>query len=370
MPQTTIKGLPPHYHEKETTASGRDRPPPKERHGAPLGSGRFGVLLLTVAALAGGIAAPPAEATVSPQQIDAFLLAQGSPLVGEGAAFYAAGQRYGVDPAFLVAIAGAESSFGQDLFFSGSQTASYNAFNWFYAPTRIGSSFASWDQAITTVAQGLSGPLYYGAGRYSVSAIAPIYCPQGTQDWISNVTTFMLALGADPNDTRWQGATAATASDPQPDATAPADANDPTPAVLVIERPITIRPSTVVAFGQHLRIVFTLVNAGQQAGSWSALTLRLRGPSGQTLVYDSNEALTLPAGGRYACSASLVPSVAGTWRAWISIQASDGTILSEAQPTFCITVRQPSRQTQPAQRNTGAHPTSSRLEPADVGEAL
>ena len=172
-------------------------------------SWRFGVLVLALIALAGAVVAPSARATATPQQIDAFLTAQGSPLAGEGATFCAVGQRYGVDPAFLVAISGAESSFGQYLFSSGSQTASYNAFNWFYAPTRIASSFSSWDQAITTVAQGISGPLYYGAGHYSVSAIAPIYCPQGTQSWITNVTTFMTTLGANPNNTRWQGTTRA-----------------------------------------------------------------------------------------------------------------------------------------------------------------
>ena len=119
-------------------------------------------------------------------------------LAGEGAAFYQAGGRAGVDPAFLVAISGAESSFGRYIFFAGSQTADYNAFNWFFATTRVGSAFTSWDQAIATVATGLSGPLYYGAGRYSVDTIAPIYCPQGTQAWINNVTAYMLALEPTP----------------------------------------------------------------------------------------------------------------------------------------------------------------------------
>ena len=148
-------------------------------------------------------AASPAGAEVGPRQIDAFLLARGSPLAGEGTTFCAAGRRYGVDPAFLVAITGAESNFGQLLVSDGSATATYNAFNWFWAPTRLASSFTSWSRAIATVAQGLSGPLYYGAGRYAVADIAPVYCPQGTSAWISNVTAFMAELGADPGDTRW-----------------------------------------------------------------------------------------------------------------------------------------------------------------------
>ncbi len=73
--------------------------------------------------------ASPARAEIGPRQIDAFLLARGSPLAGEGTAFCTAGRRYGVDPAFLVAITGAESNFGQLLVSDGSATATYNAFN-------------------------------------------------------------------------------------------------------------------------------------------------------------------------------------------------------------------------------------------------
>ena len=138
------------------------------------------MLTVALALAAWSVAAPVASATVTPRQVDAFLLLHHSPLAGEGAAFCAVAERNGVDPAFLVAISGAESSFGEYIFSAGSQTASHNAFNWFYAATRGGSAFAGWDQAIDTVAAGIGGPLYYGAGRYAVGAIAPVYCPQGT----------------------------------------------------------------------------------------------------------------------------------------------------------------------------------------------
>jgi hypothetical protein len=292
-----------------------------------------GLALVVPLLLAVAVSPALAQAIASPQQIDAFLLAQGSPLAGEGATFCAAGQRYGVDPAFLVAITGAESSFGQYLYSVGPQTATYNAFNWFYGPSRATSTFASWGQAITTVAQGLAGPLYYGAGRYSVAAIAPIYCPQGTQDWIANVTTYMGLLGADPADTRWQG----VASTSSPAASSP-------DALLVIEPSVSLRPARTIIAGRHLEVGFTLANNGGVAGKWGAVTLLLRGPAGQIVTYGSAGPLVLPAGGSRAYRTSLVLGTPGVWRGWIEVAASDGSLLTETKPVFAVTVRRPTGQ--------------------------
>ena len=52
------------------------------------------------------------------------------------------------------------------------------------------------------MAAGLGGDLYYGSGLYSVDAIAPKYCPDGTAEWVANVKAFMVALGGNPDDTR------------------------------------------------------------------------------------------------------------------------------------------------------------------------
>lgn len=293
------------------------------------------VVLVVMVATAWCVVVPAAGATVGPGQIDAFLLARGSPLAGEGAAFYQAGGRAGVDPAFLVAISGAESSFGRYIFFAGSQTADYNAFNWFFATTRVGSAFTSWDQAIATVATGLSGPLYYGAGRYSVDTIAPIYCPQGTQAWINNVTAYMLALGADPNDTRWHGAAPVDASGPENSAVriGPTGAG----VALVLQRPIVLAPSSIVA-GARLRICFTLTNAGLKAGAWKAVILRLEGPSGQALAFGSGLPLRLRAGASYSFKATVRLPASGVWRGWVDVEAADGAILGDTRPTLRVVV--------------------------------
>ena len=309
-----------------------------------LSAWRLGLLVMALCGLVAACAAPPAQATVSAQQIDSFLLAQGSPLAGEGATFWAVGQQYGIDPAFLVAISGAESSFGQYLYSVGSQTASYNAFNWFYAPTRIASTFASWDQAIETVAQGLAGPLYYGAGRYSVASIAPTYCPQGTQNWIANVTAFMVALGGNPNDTRWPQGSQSDPSTPEPFATPPTQAATAGTPRLVIENPITV-PRRGAVVGQSLTIAFTLCNTGAAPGSWSGVNLRLVGPSGQTMNYVSTSPFALAIDGTKLFSASARPSAAGPWRAWIDVTTAGGVELTNAQPDLTFAVAGPSGET-------------------------
>ena len=295
------------------------------------------VLTAVLAAIVPCVFASPASAVIGPSQIDAFLLGHGSPLAGEGRTFCEAGRRNGVDPAFLVAISGAESSFGQYLFSSGPGTATCNAFNWFYAPTRAGSAFTSWDQAIETVAAGLRGPLYYGAGRYAVGAIAPVYCPQGTQAWISNVTTYMLELGADPADTRWP---AASAGPGVPRVAGLRLRTGARVSALVVGRPIALTPATVVA-GARLRIRFTLTDRGPRAGRWAAVVLRLEGPAGRSLAFGRTTTLRLASGASYAFRAATRLPVPGVWRGWVDVQAEDGAILTTARPALRIVVRPP-----------------------------
>lgn len=300
---------------------------------------RLGLLALVLVALAAALVPQAAQATPSAQQIDAFLLAEGSPLAGEGAAFCSAGRQYGVDPAFLVAIAGAETSFGQYLYSAGSQTASYNAFNWFYAQSRAASSFTSWDAAIATLAQGLAGPLYYGAGRTSVAAIAPVYCPQGTTAWIANVTIFMTELGGNPADTRWSGE--ATTRQTQGTQTSPAPSPTASPAVLVVTGPVTVHPAGPLTVDQQATIDFTLTNAGGRSASWQDLTLRLVGPVGQSIVLASTAPFTLASQGSYGFAAPAALSMPGTWRGWLTVETTDGATLTDSQPLVVLNVTAP-----------------------------
>ena len=80
-------------------------------------------------------ARPAAAAGPDAGALDTFLAQHASPMTGSGATFVREGQEHGVDPVFLVAIAGAETSFGAFLYSESGDQCTYNAFNWFYGPT-------------------------------------------------------------------------------------------------------------------------------------------------------------------------------------------------------------------------------------------
>jgi len=128
-------------------------------------------------------------------QIDAYLLSKGSPLAGQGAAFVQSGQTYGVNPALIVGISGAESTYGKYCFHP------YNA--WGYGDY----TFLSWADGIAAVTRCISGHLYFGAGLYSVAQIGPMYDQDGMAEsyWIPFVSGVMTTFGADPSDCRWSG---------------------------------------------------------------------------------------------------------------------------------------------------------------------
>ena len=113
-------------------------------------------------------------------QLDAFLAQHGSPMTGSGATFIAEGQLYGVDPVFLVAIAGAETSFGQLLYSAERRPVHVQRVQLVLRPHVADQRLHLLGEGIARVAEGLGGPLYHGAGLYSVDAIAPKYCPDGT----------------------------------------------------------------------------------------------------------------------------------------------------------------------------------------------
>jgi len=289
----------------------------------------LGVLLsaVLVAALAGAVA-PVAAAAPGAAQIDDFLVLYGSPMAGTGSAFVAAGQANGVDPAFLVAIAGAESSFGRFLYSQGGDQCIYNAFNWFYGPTWPQSDFASWDEAIAHVSAGLGGELYYGAGLYSVGAIAPRYCPDGTADWIRNVSSFMIALGGDPADTRLPGGPSLPSSSSSP---------SPEAVPVVLDGAVTVY-GKVHRVGDLVNATFTIGNPGAGAAALDGITLVVRGPAGAGGDMVSRHPLSLEPGGSLPVSASWRLDEAGLWSGWIEVDQGDGSRLVGERQAFAFRV--------------------------------
>jgi hypothetical protein len=293
----------------------------------------FAVMLvvLLAAALAGAFA-PPAVAAPDATQLDAFLAQHGSPMSGAGATFVAEGQLYGVDPVFLVAISGAETSFGKLLYSKNGDPCTYNAFNWFYGPTWPTSDFTSWDEGIARVAEGLGGPLYYGAGLYSVDAIAPKYCPDGTEEWITNVKTFMAELGGNPDDTR----VAATSVTPGPSPTPPSSE----PGLVALSGSVKL-DSGDREVGQRIYAWFTLTNTGGQALDLEGIRMAIRGPGRVVRDLVSDEPLTLAAGQSIEVSSSWPLDLAGRWRGWIEVTRDGTASLIGDEQAFGFWVRLP-----------------------------
>jgi hypothetical protein len=288
------------------------------------------LVVLAATAVAGAFATAAAAAPDA-AQLDAFLAQYDSPMTGTGATFVAEGQMWGVDPVFLVAIAGAETSFGTQLYEKDGDQCAYNAFNWFYGPTRTTSDFTSWDQAIARVAEGLSGPLYHGVGLVSVDAIAPRYCPDGTAEWIANVKAFMIMLGGDPEETRL----AAAAAPPS----GPAAASDE-PGLVALTGSVKLdRGDREV--GQRIYAWFTLTNSGGQPVGLEGIRLAVRGPGGVSRDLVTDQPITLAAGQSVEVSTSWPLDLAGRWHGWIEVTQDGKASLVGDEQAFGFWVRLP-----------------------------
>lgn len=131
---------------------------------------------------------------IFPEDIDLYLACWNSPLEGEGQTFWEAGRANDVDPRLLVALAGAESSFGKAI------CAPYNAWNWSYNGV-CKSPFDSWSDGIWTVAEGVRR-IYLDGGKHTIHKMSdgrrPSYCGEGCGFWIPNVTRFFADQGGNP----------------------------------------------------------------------------------------------------------------------------------------------------------------------------
>lgn len=131
-------------------------------------------------------------------QLDSYLTGKGSPLAGHGNAFVYHSTAVGLDPRLLVAISGAETSFGT---YGPSQTI-HNPFG--MGP---GIVYPSWDDAIAGAARNLGGSLYKGSGLVTIAQIQRRWAPLGAGNdptnlnshWYKNVSRYYAELGGDPN---------------------------------------------------------------------------------------------------------------------------------------------------------------------------
>jgi hypothetical protein len=247
-------------------------------------------------------------------------------MTGTGAVFVAEGREHGVDPAFLVAISGAETSFGLYLYERDGDVCTYNAFNWFYGPTWPQSDFATWEEAIARVAEGLAGDLYYGAALTSVTGIAPVYCPDGTAEWIANVTAFMAALGGDPAETRL---------------IEPPGPPEVQPGLLVLDGRVRVAAPRRHAVGDEVTVRFTVENRGGEPLVLDAVTLAVRDREGGAYDLGTRGAIVLQPGAARIFVASWPLHLAGQWSGWIEVEQAGLRSLVGAEQAFRFVVRAP-----------------------------
>ena len=127
-------------------------------------------------------------------KIDTYLAGKGSPISGNGDAFFTSGVTYNVDPRLIVAIAGAESSFGTQ--WAACPASGFNAWSWFYNGNCHDSPFSSFADGIQTVTKFMRRS-YLNKGRISIPLIEKKYCASGCDSWVPNVTKFYTELGGD-----------------------------------------------------------------------------------------------------------------------------------------------------------------------------
>lgn len=154
-------------------------------------------LLLLMLAPAAATAAP----CISRNTLEGYLRNQASPLAAHVDGFFASAQQWNVDPRLVVAVGGAESSFGKNGLCA---TQRHNAWGWGGGYPNC-FSYPTWDAAIDAVTSGLRR-LYLDLGLTTIPAIAAKYCATGCENWIPNVTLFYeVELDGDPDNLEYMG---------------------------------------------------------------------------------------------------------------------------------------------------------------------
>ncbi len=141
---------------------------------------------------------PEKPCATSAKSLDNYLTSKHSPLAGQGANLMASGQRFNVDPRFVVALAGAETTFGTAI-----TRGANNAWNWLYNGLGKQSPFQSYQSGITSVSRGIGAGPNYLSGNPPLTTSDSVYgkycsgpdCANG----IKNLKNFMQEQHANPN---------------------------------------------------------------------------------------------------------------------------------------------------------------------------
>lgn len=176
-------------------------------------------------------------------QIDEYLARKNSPMAGLGSLLSGYAQDYDVDPRLVVAIAGAETTFGLHT------CAGNNAWNWFHHRTCPQSPFTSYQEGAERVTRFLRLS-YINRGYDTIELIRYKYCATGCDNWVPLVTRFHAEMPAAPGQ--------------------------PAPAQAASRAPSSTTSAPAVSdnriFGVPLYLVFFV--GALLVGSWALKTLR------------------------------------------------------------------------------------------------
>ena len=136
-------------------------------------------------------------AAITAQQIRQYLQKKGSPLAAYANDFINVGNKYGIDPRFLVAISGAETGFAK----AGSRLA--NPFGYMSAK-RFSGPREVLERMATDLTRKTGG---YYSGKNTISSIGATWAPVGASNdpnggnggWPAAVSQFYREMGGNPN---------------------------------------------------------------------------------------------------------------------------------------------------------------------------
>ncbi|MEQ1758238.1 MAG: hypothetical protein ABL986_07970 [Vicinamibacterales bacterium] len=129
--------------------------------------------------------------------IDNYLVQKHSPIAGNGPVFFDSGVTHNVDPRLIVAISGAESSFGT--VWAACRPEGFNAWSWFYNGDCPSSPFSSFAEGIQTVTKFIRKS-YLNKGFTTIEKIGSKYCASGCGGWVPNVASSYSGQGGDVAD--------------------------------------------------------------------------------------------------------------------------------------------------------------------------
>ena len=149
---------------------------------------------------------PPAQAAaadprvVTGASIDVYLTGKGSPIAGSGADIVAVGQEFDLDPRFLVAIAGAETGFGNNV-----TAGKNNVCNVLYHGHN--SPFVSYRSAFHSAGKSIRNPAN-GYDLTTTTTFYSTYCYGDCSAGLDNLNKFMQEQGGNTSALRFPKAPA------------------------------------------------------------------------------------------------------------------------------------------------------------------